>query len=188
MAAKSVAMEQLKQVLNLYRDGQSIKGIVRLTGLSRNTVRAYLAKLTEEVEHKPTQSDAALAGIFYNQDIAAYKSLRYQQLLAHFEDADRELSRPGVTRQLLWREYLDQHPDGYAYSQYCYHMHKFLGNKDVVMHLEYKPAEQIMVDFAGTKYHWVDEQTGERISSEVFVATLPSFHNILQALNLIPII
>ena len=68
MAAKSVAMEQLKQVLNLYRDGQSIKGIVRLTGLSRNTVRAYLAKLTEEVEHKPTQSDAALAGIFYNQD------------------------------------------------------------------------------------------------------------------------
>ncbi len=53
-------MEQLKQVLNLYRDGQSIKGIVRLTGLSRNTVRAYLAKLTEEVEHKPTQSDAAL--------------------------------------------------------------------------------------------------------------------------------
>jgi hypothetical protein len=45
-----------------------------------------------------------------------------------------------------------------------------------------------MVDFAGTKYHWVDEQTGERISSEVFVATLPSFHNILQALNLIPII
>lgn len=181
-------MEQLKQVLNLYRDGQSIKGIVRLTGLSRNTVRAYLAKLTEEVEHKPTQSDAALAGIFYNQDIAAYKSLRYQQLLAHFEDADRELSRRGVTRQLLWREYLDQHPDGYAYSQYCYHMHKFLGNKDVVMHLEYKPAEQIMVDFAGTKYHWVDEQTGERISSEVFVATLPSFHNILQALNLIPII
>ena len=173
MAAKSIAMEQLKQVINLYRDGQSIKGIVRLTGLSRNTVRAYLSKLTEEVEHKPTQSDASLAGIFYNQDIATYKSVRYRQLLAHFEDADRELSRPGVTRQLLWREYLDQHPDGYAYSQYCYHMHKFLSNKDVVMHLEYKPAEQIMVDFAGTKYHWVDEQTGERISSEVFVATLP---------------
>jgi transposase len=173
MAAKPIAMDQLKQVLNLYREGQSIKGIVRLTGLSRNTVRAYLARLTEEVDHKPKQSDAALAGIFYNQDIAAYKSKRYQQLLAHFEDADRELSRPGVTRQLLWREYLEQHPDGYAYSQYCYHMQKFLSKKDVVMHLEYKPAEQIMVDFAGTKYHWVDEQTGERISSEVFVATLP---------------
>ncbi|MFN9900517.1 MAG: helix-turn-helix domain-containing protein, partial [bacterium] len=40
-------MEQLKQVLKLYREGQSIKGIVRLTGLSRNTVRTYLARLTE---------------------------------------------------------------------------------------------------------------------------------------------
>lgn len=34
MAAKPIAMEQLKQVLMLYKEGQSIKGIVRLTGLA----------------------------------------------------------------------------------------------------------------------------------------------------------
>ncbi len=173
MAAKPIAMEQLKQVLNLYRERMSIKGIVRLTGLSRNTVRAYLARLTEEADPTAKQSDATLADIFYNQDIAACKSDRYRLLLAHFEGADRELSRTGVTRQLLWREYLEQHPDGYAYSQYCYHLQRFLGKKDVVMHLEYKPAEQIMVDFAGTKYYWVDEHTGERRPCEVFVVTLP---------------
>ncbi len=44
MAAKPIAMEQLKRVLTLYKEGQSIKGIVRLTGLSRNTVRSYLSR------------------------------------------------------------------------------------------------------------------------------------------------
>lgn len=29
--------------------------------------------------------------------------------------------------------------------------------------MEYKPAEHTMVDFAGKKYHYVDEHTGERI-------------------------
>ena len=173
MAAKPIAMEQLKQVLKLYQEGQSIKGIVRLTGLSRNTVRSYLSRLSEDVSNTTKQTDAAIADAFYNQDVVAHKSERYRHLLKHFEGAERELSRPGVTRQLLWREYLETHADGYAYSQYCYYLQQFLSKKDVVMHLEYRPAEQIMVDFAGKRYHYVDQQTGERIPCEVFVATLP---------------
>lgn len=172
MAAKPIAMEQLKQVLTLYREGQSIKGIVRLTGLSRNTVRSYLARNNED-DNAIKQTDKELADVFYNQDTTAYKSERYQQLLCHFEGCDRELTRPGVTRQLLWREYLEQHPEGYAYSQYCYHLQQFLGKKDVVMHLEYNPGEQIMIDFAGKKYCYLDEETGELVPCEVFVAVLP---------------
>jgi transposase len=68
---------------------------------------------------------------------------------------------------------MELNADGYAYSQYCYYLQQFLGKKDVVMHLEYKPGEQTMVDFAGKKYHWVDERTGESVPCEVFVATLP---------------
>jgi transposase len=173
MAAKPIAMEQLKQVLKLYNEGQSIKGIVRLTGLSRNTVRAYIAKGSANGCDPITHNDTELAEALYNQDIAHLKSVRYQQLITHFEAIDRELAKPGVTRQLLWREYMELHSDGYAYSQYCYYLQQFLRNRDVTMHLEYKPAEQIMVDFAGKKYYYVDKQTGEQISCEVFVATLP---------------
>jgi len=39
MAAKALAMEQLKQILRLRRDGFSIKAIVRHTGISRPTVK-----------------------------------------------------------------------------------------------------------------------------------------------------
>ena len=31
----------------------------------------------------------------------------------------QELKKPGVTLSLLWVEYRAQHPDGYAYSQFC---------------------------------------------------------------------
>ena len=104
-------MEQLKRVLKLYREGQPIKGIVRLTGLSRNTVRSYLARASDEVRNTRKQTGAALADIFYNQDTAAYKVTRYQDLLKHFVGSERELCRRGVTQQLLWREYMELHPE-----------------------------------------------------------------------------
>lgn len=174
MAAKPIAMEQLKQVLSLYKEGRSIKGIVRLTGLSRNTVRAYLARMSDELlTESAKQTDAMLAASYYNQDIAVYKGVRYQRLLEHLQGVERELCRPGVTRQLLWREYLDQYPDGYGYSQYCFHLQRFLSKTDVVMHLEYNAGEQTMVDFAGKKFHYTNSETGELVPCEVFVSTLP---------------
>lgn len=166
-------MEQLKQVLQLAQQGHSIKGIVRLTGLARNTVRTYLARGMEQGADPAVHTDAQLAEQLYDQDTSAFKSARYQQLLRHLESADEELVKTGVTRQLLWREYLEQHPDGYGYSQYCYYLQQLLAKKDVTMHLEYQPGEQIMVDFAGKKYPYVDKQTGELLICEVFVATLP---------------
>ena len=36
-----------------------------------------------------------------------------------FAHVQRELSRPGVTRLLLWQEYKAQHPQGLQYSAFC---------------------------------------------------------------------
>jgi DNA invertase Pin-like site-specific DNA recombinase len=66
MAAKPIAMEQLKRVLTLYNEGESIKGIVRLTGLSRNTVRSYLSRIAEDDSNACNQTDRELAASFYN--------------------------------------------------------------------------------------------------------------------------
>ena len=41
------------------------------------------------------------------------------------------------------------------------------------MHLEYQPADMIMIDFAGKKQHYVDLSTGESIPCHVFVSILP---------------
>lgn len=39
----------------------------------------------------------------------------------------KELRRKGVTLQLLHLEYLEEHPDGYQYSQFCRHYHAGVG-------------------------------------------------------------
>ena len=79
----------------------------------------------------------------------------------------------GVTRQLLCREYITLHPDGYSYNRYCHHLYQYLKNADPSMHMEYIAADMMMIDFAGKKQHYVDTQTGECIECQVFVAILP---------------
>ena len=163
-------MEQLKQILQLQHDGIGIREISRRTGISRNSVRKYLALLNKGSEEFTNQE---LADKAYQNDLLEHDAQRRLQLGQHFNSSGAELSKTGVTRQLLWQEYLVQHPDGYSYSRYCYHLHQYLKNADVAMHLEYQPGDMMMIDFAGKKQHYVDVYTGERIECQVFVAILP---------------
>ncbi|MEJ7830481.1 MAG: IS21 family transposase [Segetibacter sp.] len=174
MAQKPIAMEQLKQILQLQKDGVSIREIARRTGISRNSVRKYLSLLTASpsgIEHEP--DNKTLADKAYGNDSLAHDTHRLGQLINHFAYAQGELGKTGVTRQLLWQEYIVHHPDGYVYSHYCYHLNRYLKNRDLSMHLEYQASDMIMIDFAGKKQHYVDLSTGERMECNVFVAILP---------------
>lgn len=114
MAAKPITMEQLKQVLLLHQEGQSIKAIVRLTGLSRNTVRTYLHRSEATRSDSVTLTDPQLAATLYNQDTTVYKGQRYQQLQSHLQGIEKELTKtrcyaavvmarvPPTTTRRLW--------------------------------------------------------------------------------------
>src|SRR5262249_52451514 len=91
----------------------------------------------------------------------------------HFETAINELKKTGVNKMILHQEYLLQHPDGYKYSQYCFHFTNFVKRRDVVMHLDHAPADQIMIDFAGKLFPYTDPATGEVLDCQFFVAVLP---------------
>ena len=172
MAAKAILMEQLKQVLQLKRDGLSIKAIARYTGIARNTIKKYLARINCN-NIVATVKNKELSEAAFNNDTTTLKGSRYMHLHGHFAYVETELKKTGVTRQLLWLEYKEQYPDGYNYSQYCYYLNEFLRHKEVVMHLEHTAGEKIMVDFAGKKRSYVDTDTGELIECHVFVAVLP---------------
>ncbi len=170
MAQKPITMAQLKQILQLKNDGISIREIARRTGMSRNSVRKYLLLIDGPTDNL---SNKELADKAYDNEVLESNTQRKLQLFDHFKYAESELVKTGVTRQLLWNEYLSKHPGGYAYSQYCDQFKNYLKHKDVSMHLEYNAADMMMVDFAGKKQHYVDLSTGERIECEVFVAILP---------------
>jgi transposase len=77
-----------------------------------------------------------------------------------------------VTLQLLWLEYKQAHPDGWGYTQFCTHYHRWLGRQDVVMRLEYPAGDRLFVDFAGDTVPITDTETGEVWQAQVFVAVL----------------
>ncbi len=170
MAQKPITMEQLKQILQLKNDGIGIREIVRRTGISRNSVRKYLLQLDDHTENLSTKE---LADKAYNNEMLEGNAQRKHLLFEHFKYAESELGKTGVTRLLLWNEYLLNYPEGYAYSQYCDQFKRYLRHKDVSMHLEYTAGDMMMVDFAGKKQYHVDVSTGERIECEVFVSILP---------------
>ena len=174
MAQKPIAMEQLKQIVQLQADGVGIREMARRTGISRNSVRKYLSLLAVgSSQQEQTCDDKTLADKAYGNDSLAHDAERLQQLINHFGYAQGELAKTGVTRQLLWQEYIQQYPDGYVYSHYCYHLNQYLKNRDLSMHLEYTAADMIMIDFAGKKQHYLDMSAGERIQCNVFVSILP---------------
>lgn len=165
MAAKSIKVEQLKLIRQLHNKGYSLKRIARDTGLSRNTIRKYVARLEG--------SDQNLASALQEDSFPRHTE-RHASLIKHFAYAEEELKKDGVTRQLLWVEYKEAEESGYNYSQYCYHFNEYLRHKEVVMHIDHKAGEEAMVDFAGKKLSYVDEYTGEVIPCQVFVSVLPS--------------
>lgn len=178
MAQQTIDMNQAKQIQQLSADGVAIKEIVRRTGISRKTVRKYLRKV--EATHLPAGvdkhrsiPDRELAAIIYSNDTVPGCDERFRFLIRHFDDKKNSLHKTGVTRQMLWTEYITTHPGGYKYSQYCYLFGKYLKDSDPAFHWEYNPAEFTQIDFAGKKLFYVDKATGEMISCQIFVATLP---------------
>ena len=59
MAAKPIAMEQLKQVLKLYQDGQSIKGIVHCTKLNKRIIHRSVYRHAVDRNNKNIRENPA---------------------------------------------------------------------------------------------------------------------------------
>ena len=82
-----------------------------------------------------------------------------------------ERRKPGVTLELLHLEYLEQHPDGYRYTQFCEVYRRWLRRRGLSMRQVHRAGDKCFVDYAGTKPRII-EATGEVIEAELFVAVL----------------
>ena len=175
MAGKPKHMSQIKQLLQLHEQGKNKKFIARSLGISKNTVKAYLAKLassTLDIKSLLILDDPILEGKFHAGN-PAYKDERFDHFKKQIDYFSKELTRVGVTRQLLWEEYRSDYPGGYCHTQFCYHLSQQLIARKPSMVLQHRAAEKLFIDFAGKKLSYVDSDTGEEVPCQVFVACLP---------------
>jgi transposase len=83
-----------------------------------------------------------------------------------------ERRKPGVTLELLHLEYLEQHPDGYRYTQFCEFYRRWLQRRGLSMRQVHRAGEKLFVDYAGKNPTIIDATTGEVVAVELFVAVL----------------
>src|SRR4030042_1479277 len=106
------------------------------------------------------------------QPLQGHPLLLLLQLAAGFPTMVLELKKKGVTLQWLWELYIQERPEGYQYSQYCLHFHRWRQGEEVVMHIDNKAGEEMFVDWAGDKLEVIDGNTGQPWKVEQFVAIL----------------
>jgi len=176
MANKSIAMNKLKCIFRLYTEGKSKAFISSYVDLSRNTVKKYLKTFHElqlTYQDLNKMSDGELNKLF----LAPKKQApcgRLKKLQEFFPYMSRELRKTGVTKQLLWEEYIQKHPDGYMSSQFCEHYNRWSKRSNPVMHIPHKAGDKMYVDYTGKKLELIDKTNGEIQQVEVFVSILGS--------------
>ncbi len=179
MAGKVKRMSTIKQILLLKKQGYSNRRIARELGnVDKGTVNRYVRTIREEgldIDELLNLEDHVLATRFHAGD-PAYTDERMEDFLRELPMYVEKLKRPHMTRFLVWQEYKKAHPDGYGKSQFFYHLKQNLVAQPkvtAVLSDTYEPGNMLYIDFAGDKLSYVDEDTGEVIKVETFVATMP---------------
>lgn len=178
MANKLLSMHKIRQILLFLERGASQRTIEKEVKISRKTIAAYLFKFQQtgyDFKGLLAFSDQDLDRILglVKSDIPQDtdpRKLHFDSLLEYFT---HELRRTGVTRLLLWEEYISEYPSGFQYSRFCELLKDHVKIGNAAMHFEHYPAKMLQVDFAGDQLFYVDVSTGELIGCPVFVAVLP---------------
>jgi transposase len=174
MPMQRISMNKVREIIRLNEQcNLSQRTIARALKISRPVVKEYIDKIhSSELDYATINNidDDTLLQIVEGTNKS--NSDRYRALRSKFEYFLKELKRTGVTLERLWQEYLDEHPDGYSYSQFCYHFQVWRNTSELTMHIDHKAGDKMFVDFTGKNLQIVDKKTGEIKDVEVFVAIL----------------
>ncbi|WP_316739889.1 IS21 family transposase [Pedobacter aquatilis] len=161
----------------MYDQGKGKLTIASYLDLSRTTVRKYISAFETcglSLKEVDSLSDTDLDELFgkVQERKNVFTNSRKESLRRCFPKVERELKRTGVTRMLLWEDYIKEFPDGYKYTQFCNHFRDWQAKINPTMHRTHKVGDKLFVDFAGEKLSYINKKTGEIIPVEVFVAIL----------------
>ena len=170
-------MSKYKEILRYHMTGLSQREILKVTGVSRPTISrvltAFCTKGVKWEEVRDLSEEELSAKLFEKSDDNKQPVYDYPD----YEVLSSELAKPGVTKKLLWQEYVEtcqgKGTIPLQYSQFCDRFLKHLDTEKATMHLNHKPGEVVEVDWAGTTVPIVNPDTGEISKAYLFVATLP---------------
>jgi len=173
MPQERLTMRKIREILRLKWELKlSERVIARSCCISRSTVAEYVRRAEAAGLKWPLPEDQG--------DIQLFELLypKTQQLtpkasfVPDWEKVQLELHKKGVTLRLLWVEYLEKHPKGYGYSQFCQLYRDWSKKAKPTMRLDHKAGEKLFVDYTGPTIPVINPVTGEIQEAQIFVAVL----------------
>lgn len=173
MAQERLSMRKIKEILRLKFCGLSHRQIAASCQLAQSTVTLYLQRAKSAGLTWPLREDlteeAIEAKLF--PSVAATLFQREDRPLPDFARIHEELrvhQNVNLTLDLLWREYKEQYPNGYGYSQFCEHYRRWRSKLDLPMRQSHKAGEKLFIDY-GDGLFLTDAATGKHIPTQLFV-------------------
>jgi len=172
MAKQRLSMRKIKEVLRLkFNCDLSGHQIAESCQISRSTAADYLDRFEkaglswplpealsdEELEKKLFPPGASVPS---GKPLPDFEYI-YRELKAH--------KKFNLTLDLLWREYKEQYPEGYQYTQFSVLYRRWQKKLDYSMRQDHRGGEKLFVDY-GEGLSLIDPQSGEPIKTQLFVA------------------
>jgi transposase len=174
MSAKGTSMRKLTQIIRLHFDAKlSTRPIAKSLGLSVGVVNKYINRARANNLSWPLPNGMDERAL--NELLKAGSGQPKQSLAAtsiDFIKVHQELSRKGLTLQLLWDEYQSEQEIPLSYSRYCYHYRVYKQSLKRSMRQTHKAGDKVFIDYSGVTMDIIDPETSDIRSAEIFVGVL----------------
>jgi transposase len=174
MSAKGTSMRKLIQILRLHFESKlSRRQIANSLSLSVGVVIKYINRALDKNLSWPLPEDIdepALLKILKPK--TAQTNLSKAIDLIDFAKTHQELSRKGVTLQLLWDEHQSEQEGALSYSRYCYHYRVYKQGLKRSLRQTHKAGDKVFIDYSGVRFHIIDPETNDIRAAEIFVGVL----------------
>ncbi len=175
MTQERISVRKIREVLRLKHEvGLSNRAIARACHVSNSTVGEYIRRANQAGLAWPLAEEVGEEQLYQRLFPEDPKETISERPLPDWEETHRELSRQGVTLLLLWQEYREKYPQGYGYTQFREHYHRWNHSHTTSLRMPHKGGEVMEVDYAGMTLPITNPETGEIWQAPVFVATLPA--------------
>lgn len=168
-------MKRIQEALLLWREkGLNQSQIAAVLGLARSSVQNYMQRFEQcglSLQELRELSPAAL-----EKHLFVKKAGPVSRPLPDFQQIHHELSRPGVTRRLLWEEYRESTPEALGFTQFCTRYSAFARTLPSSMRQEHKGGEKLFVDYSGKRPVLHCPTTGTSRPVELFVMAWGASH------------
>jgi transposase len=171
---EGLSMRKIREVLRLSALGLAQHQIARSCSIVQSTVHKYL-KLAQAAQLSwplPEEiNDQKLDRLLFGE--RGDPPNRRVHTPPDWPALHKELqAHKNLTLELLWQEYKQADPDGYAYSRFCDLYREWSRAQNLTLRQPHNPGEKLFVDYAGATIPIHDADTGEIHQAAIFVAAM----------------